>query len=69
MMAFVDGCKAQSGAFPLNLPAPPKSRATRMVRRMMLEGRQYVLRGNAYYWAYRAIAFRHSERKQAAIEE
>jgi hypothetical protein len=69
VIAFVDGCKAQSGEFPLNLPAPPKSRVTRIVRRMVLEGRQYVLRGNAYYWAYRAIAFRHSERKQAAIEE
>jgi hypothetical protein len=69
VLAFGDGCKAQSGDFPLNLPAPPRSRASRIIRRMMLEGRQYVLRGNAYYWAYRAIAYRHSERKQAAVEE
>jgi hypothetical protein len=22
---------------------------------MLLEGRQYALRGNAYYWGYRAV--------------
>jgi len=26
-----------------------------MARRMILEWRNYVLRGNAYYWGYRAI--------------
>jgi hypothetical protein len=69
VLAFGDGCKAESGAFPLSVPPPPRSRATRVIRRMMLEGRQYVLRGNAYYWGYRAIFFRHSERKQAVLEE
>jgi hypothetical protein len=68
VLAFRDGCKAQSGVFPLSLPPPPKSRAARIVRRMVLEGRQYVLRGNAYYWAYRAFSFRHGERKSALDE-
>jgi hypothetical protein len=69
VLTFIDECKESSGYFPLNLPAPPKSRAVRIVRRMMLEGRQYALRGNAYYWAYRALAFRKSERNQAIPEE
>jgi LssY-like putative type I secretion system component LssY len=69
VLNFVDACKEPSGYFPLDLPAPPKSRAVRIVRRMMLEGRQYALRGNAYYWAYRALAFRKSERNQITLEE
>jgi hypothetical protein len=69
VLAFTDGCKSESGAFPLSLPAPPKSHAARVVRRMMLEGRQYVLRGNAYYWGYRALFYHRSERKQATVEE
>ncbi len=46
-------------------PTPPKSRLTRIARRMVLEGRQYALRGNAYYWAYRAITFHSSSSAQA----
>lgn len=46
-------------------PAPPKSRLARIARRMMLEGRQYALRGNAYYWTYRALTFRRTAKAQA----
>jgi hypothetical protein len=69
VLAFADGCKAESGTFPLSLPAPPRSHAARVVRRMMLEGRQYVLRGNAYYWGYRALFYHRSERKQTTIDD
>ena len=33
---------------------PPGSRGKRMARRFILETRQYFLRDNMYYWAYRA---------------
>jgi hypothetical protein len=46
-------------------PNPPKSKLARVARRMMLEGRQYALRGNAYYWAYRAITFNRTPKDQA----
>lgn len=45
---------------------PPMTRTARMARRMVLEGRQYVLRGNIYYWGYRAIRWRHSRQTSAA---
>jgi hypothetical protein len=49
---------------------PPKTRPLRLVRRMLLEGRQYVLRGNAYYWAYRAVAWRKTSREDTPwVEE
>ncbi len=48
------------------LPAPPNTKAGRMVRRMVLEGRQYALRGNAYYWAWRAVALHRSRRESSA---
>ena len=44
------------------LSAPlPGSPLTRAARRMLLESKQYLLRGNAYYWAYRAIRWRPSD--------
>jgi hypothetical protein len=46
------------------VPAPPQSRLGRIARRMMLEGRQYALRGNAYYWAYRALTYRRASKVQ-----
>jgi hypothetical protein len=48
----------------LDEPTPPTSRLARIARRMMLEGRQYALRGNAYYWAYRAVTLRRSASAQ-----
>lgn len=52
-------------------PTPPQSRLARVGRRMILEGRQYALRGNAYYWAYRAITFRRhaAEELRASLED
>ena len=45
-------------------PASPQPRLGRIARRMMLEGRQYALRGNAYYWAYRALTYRRASKGQ-----
>ena len=38
-------------------PLPPGNKATRLIRRVILESRSYVLRENAYYWAYQAIRY------------
>ncbi|MBS1877724.1 MAG: LssY C-terminal domain-containing protein [Acidobacteria bacterium] len=53
----------------MEMPNPPHARLARIVRRMVLEGRQYVLRGNAYYWSYRMIALPWTQRQMAWIEE
>jgi hypothetical protein len=51
-------------------PTPPQSRLGRIARRMMLEGRQYALRGNAYYWTYRALTYRRASKVQPeAVDE
>lgn len=47
------------------MPPTPGSKLTRMARRILLETRQYLLRGNAYYWAYRGLRYGH-ERAGAA---
>ncbi len=44
---------------------PPGSKTKRMARRFILETRQYFLRDNMYYWAYRAAI---SVRKRSAGE-
>jgi hypothetical protein len=50
-------------------PRSPKPWPMRIARRMILEGRQYVLRGNLYYWGYRALRWkRTSPAEMAAIE-
>lgn len=36
-------------------PAKPGSALSRLTRRIVLEGRYYVLRDNIYYWSYRAM--------------
>lgn len=46
-------------------PPGPGSKLTRIVRRMLLESRHYLLRGSAYYWAYRAIRWTCSEKSEA----
>jgi hypothetical protein len=51
-------------ASPAGTPVEPKSPGillTRFARRMILEGRQYVLRENPYYWGYRAFRWRKNE--------
>jgi hypothetical protein len=35
-------------------PQPPGTKTKRIIRRFVLETRQYFLRDNMYYWAYRA---------------
>jgi len=41
-------------------PGRPGNKFTRLTRRAVLETRNYLERDNAYYWAYRAIASRHT---------
>lgn len=63
--AGTDAAVDQSALKPLRWPA------ARMVRRAVLEARNYVLRGNPYYWAYRAIRWRPSaqELHMPGVEE
>ncbi len=51
----------------VDIPAPPRTQVARFARRMILEGRQYILRGNAYYWGYRVMAFRHTKNQAPQI--
>jgi len=37
-----------------------------MARRTLLETRQYLLRGNAYYWAYRGLRYGHGKASEAS---
>jgi hypothetical protein len=47
----------------------PKPWPMRIARRMILEGRQYVLRSNLYYWGYRAFRWKIARPAElAAIE-
>jgi hypothetical protein len=48
---------------------PELSKASRFVRRLVLETRQYLFRNNAYYWAFRALAWKPANSKSVAIEE
>lgn len=41
------------------MPPLPGSKLSRLARRTLLETRQYLLRGNAYYWAYRGLRYGH----------
>jgi hypothetical protein len=43
----------------------PGSKTKRMARRFVLETRQYFLRDNMYYWAYRAAISAHNKRTAA----
>jgi hypothetical protein len=49
-------------------PEKPKRRpvALAAVRRVVLETRQYFLRGNPYYWGYRAVRWGVAEKRAAA---
>jgi hypothetical protein len=47
----------------------PGSSLTRVARRMLLESRQYLLRGNAYYWAYRAIRWRPADSSKGTVND
>jgi len=48
------------------MPRTPGSQLTRMARRTLLETRQYLLRGNAYYWAYRGLRYGHQRANAAS---
>ncbi len=62
-------CNGANATFSGRLPTPPSSRAGRMVRRMVLEGRQYALRGNPYYLVYRALALNRSKQARAEFND
>jgi len=61
-----------SGSAPDTDPPPPApgSKTKRLARRFVLETRQYFLRDNMYYWAYRAAtsAHRNASRDTLAAE-
>lgn len=70
-VAFLkSGCSETFETPELKNPRPPLTKVARLARRMMLEGRQYVFRGNPYYLGYRAFAFnRERRRENAALNE
>lgn len=43
------------------VPRLPGDKATRLIRRIILESRNYVLRENVYYWAYEIVRYRERE--------
>lgn len=53
----------------VELPNPPRTRAARLVRRMILEGRQYALRGHPYYWGYRFATMASAHRREARLDD
>ncbi len=48
-------CSPPASLASLNEPAPPYNRVVRLARRVILEGRSYVFRDNAYYRSYQLI--------------
>jgi hypothetical protein len=62
-------CTGPQGTFSSEMPTPPHNHVFRMARRMMLEGRQYVLRGNPYYLVYRMLTIKREQRQHAYLEE
>jgi hypothetical protein len=57
VVSLRDCVSAEPHAAAAWMPPVPGSTLTRTARRTLLETRQYVLRGNAYYWAYRALRY------------
>ncbi len=52
-------------------PRPPGNKVTRLVRRVILETRSYIVRDNAYYWTYQAIRYTWQTRRveSAALKQ
>ncbi len=48
-------------------PKPPLPMLLQIARRIVLEGRQYMLRENPYYWAYRAVAWRRQDSRDRQL--
>src|SRR5581483_3810656 len=44
-------------------PRPPGNHVTRLLRRIILESRSYLVRENAYYWTYQMIRYRWQARR------
>ncbi len=56
-IATIASCEPVAGnlAMLARLQRPRNPMPIRVIRRLVLETRQYVTRGNAYYWAYRGV--------------
>jgi hypothetical protein len=48
---------------------PPVSLVSKLARRMVLEGRQYVFRENPYYWGYRALRWKREDSTRSSFLE
>ncbi len=57
----LQSCESGDASDSTPAPAPPGNKVTRFIRRVMLESRSYVLRENAYYWAYQMFRY-HGDR-------
>jgi len=55
VVLFLQDCSPPDPAGP-NLEEPRRNRLTLATRWFFLEDREYLLRGNIYYWTYRAAA-------------
>ena len=49
--------------------AQQRAPTTRLARRLILEGRNYVMRGNPYYWAYRGVRWSLTPRKRSGASD
>jgi hypothetical protein len=69
VVLFLQDCSIPGPVSP-GLQEPRHSRATLVVRSFFLENREYLLRGNVYYWGYRAAysALRKKHQTAAADE-
>jgi hypothetical protein len=62
-LLLLDTCSAPEAAGP-ELQKPQHRRVTLATRRFVLENRQYLTRGSAYYWAYRAACSLRARKSQ-----
>lgn len=51
----LQACSAREDVGAESAPRPPGTKMTRLIRRVVLEARSYILRENVYYWAFEMI--------------
>jgi hypothetical protein len=64
-LLFLDDCSAPEPASSES-QKPQHRRVTLATRRFVLENRQYLTRGNAYYWTYRTACSLRARKSQSA---
>jgi len=64
---FLGACEARTLAAEESHPGRPRSIFKRAARRTVLETRHYLLRGNAYYWGYRALRYRRAKPAETTL--